>query len=179
MRFRFMPHILALTLAGPLLAAEGQTVHRHVITATGEKIPYAVHLPPDFDPDLAYPVLLGPGDAAQDAPPGLSWQAEPHIRGWIIVDAPLLPPVPARALDLVLEAVVVAFNVEGGKFHALCWHANCADIARQVQERARRFHSLTGIAASPAPDADIDAPGTLKVRYVDDVPLLLLLEKLH
>lgn len=156
-------------------------MHRHVIAATGEKIPYTVHLPPDFDPDLAFPVLIGPGNEGNDAPPGLDWQPEPRVRGWIIVDAPLLQPVPARALDLVLEAVNIAFNVEGGRFHALCWGTNCSDILQQVVARAHRFHSVTGLAASPVAltSDDVEALRTVKVRYMDDTTLPRLLEKLR
>lgn len=143
-------------------------MYRHVITATGEKIPYAVHLPRGFDADLSYPVLIGPGDGQKDSPPGVYWQVTSPVNGWIIVDAQLWQPATARALDLILDAVMVAFNVEGGKFHAVCWSDNSAGVFRLVAEHANWFHSITGLAGNPAPltAADIEALRTVQVQFV-------------
>jgi len=164
-----MVNILALALALPVLAvADGQSLYRNVLTATGQSVPYAVHLPPGFDADLSYPVLIGPGDAKKGSDPGFYWQTEPHIAGWIIVDAQLWEPETARALDLILDAVIATYNVEGGKFHAVCWSANSAAVFRLITEHAARFHSITGMAGSPqsVSDADIAALQAVKVQFV-------------
>jgi len=164
-----MVNILALALVVPVTAAaDGQTRYRNVLTATGQSLPYAVHLPPGYDPDLSYPVLIGPGDGEKGAAPGYYWQTDPHIRGWIIVDAQLWEPATARSLDLLLDALIASYNVEGGKFHAVCWSANSAAVFRLVTEHATRFRSITGIAGNPGnvSDADIAALQPIKVQFI-------------
>jgi len=164
-----MASIVALALSVPVLAvADGQTRYRNVLTATGQSVPYAVHLPPGFDPDLSYPVLLGPGDAKKGSDPGFYWQTDPHIRDWIIVDARLWEPETARSLDPILDAVMATYNVEGGKFHAVCWSANSAAVFGLITRHAARFHSITGMAGNPGDvsDADIAALQTVKVQFV-------------
>lgn len=156
-------------LSLPLLAAaDGQTQYRDVTTATGQSLPYAIHLPPDFDPDMRYPVLIGPGDAEKGSDPGFYWQTDPHIDGWIIVDAQLWEPETGRDLSLILDAVIADFNVEGEKFHAVCWSANSAGIFRLITSNATRFHSITGIAGNPGQVSgeDIEALKTVKVQFV-------------
>lgn len=168
-RIFIMANIVALALALPVLAAaDGQTRYRNVLTATGQSLPYAVHLPPGFDPDLSYPVLIGPGDGKKGSDPGFYWQTDPHVRGWIIVDTQLWEANTARALDPILDAVIATYNVEGGKFHAVCWSANSAAIFRLITEHAARFHSITGIAGNPGSvsDADIAALQSVKVRFI-------------
>jgi len=88
MKPRCMAGILLLLMTAPLAAiAEGaNTIYRH-IESTGDPIPFAIHLPPDFDAESSYPVLIGPGDAEEGSDPGFYWQTDPHIKGWVIVDA--------------------------------------------------------------------------------------------
>ncbi|MCH8139090.1 MAG: hypothetical protein IH926_09105, partial [Proteobacteria bacterium] len=91
MGVRAIRFIVTLVLLAPVSvsAGDGQTLYRQVATMSGESIPYAVHLPPAYDAEASYPVLIGPGDGEDGAEAGFYWRTEPHIDGWIIVDGPL------------------------------------------------------------------------------------------
>ena len=153
----------------PIMASAGggETIYRH-IESSGDPIPYAIHLPPDFDAAKSYPVLIGPGDAEEGADPGFYWQTDPHIAGWIIVDAQIWDSATTRVLDEILDAVSAEVNVEGKKFHAVCWSANSAGIFRLITDHAERFHSITGMAGNPGrvSSADIAALQSVKVQFV-------------
>ena len=169
MTFKNVTGILMLLLTAPLAASAegGETIYRH-IESSGDAIPYAIHLPPDFDADKSYPVLIGPGDGEEGADPGFYWQTDPHIDGWIIVDAQIWDSATARSLDALLDAVAAEVNVEGEKFHAVCWSANSAGIFRLIIDHAKRFHSITGMAGNPGrvSSTDIAALQTVKVQFV-------------
>ena len=100
--------------------------------------------------------------------PGFYWQDEPHIDGWIIVDAQIWDSDATRNFDALLDAIADEVNVEGGKFHAVCWSANSAGIFGLITRHAERFHSITGMAGNPGrlSSADIDALQTVKVQFV-------------
>jgi dienelactone hydrolase len=170
MRNIFIASILAFgtILSVPAFAAGGETLYRQVESSSGAILPYAIHLPPEYDPDADYPVLLGPGDGEKGSDPGFYWQDEPHIEGWIIVDAQIWDSATKRELDALLDAVAAEVNVEGGKFHAVCWSANSAGIFSLITKHANRFHSITGMAGNPGrlSSADIDALQTVKVQFV-------------
>ncbi len=170
MKFKIMAGIVALALiySVPAVAGGGETIHRQFATASGDTVPYAVHLPPGYDPAVAYPVLIGPGEGTKGADPGFYWRSEPHIEGWIIVDAQLWESDTKRAIDKLLDAVLAEFDVEGGKFHAVCWSANSAGIFRLITDHAGRFHSITGMAGNPrgVSSDDIDALRSVRVQFV-------------
>ena len=169
MNIKVMAGILALLLISPVAAFAGgsETEYRH-IESSGNSIPYAVHLPPDFDADKSYPVLVGPGDGEEGADPGFYWQTDPYIDGWIIVDAQIWDFASSGSLDALLDAVAAEFKVEGDKFHAVCWSANSAGIFRLITDHAERFHSITGMAGNPGSvsGADIAALQSVKVQFV-------------
>ena len=148
-------------------AGGGETIYRH-IESSGDPIPYAIHLPPGFDASKSYPVLIGPGDAEEGADPGFYWQTEPHIAGWVIVDAQIWDSATTQVLDEILDAVSSEVKVEGNKFHAVCWSANSAGIFRLITDHAERFHSITGMAGNPGrvSSDDIAALQSVKVQFV-------------
>jgi predicted peptidase len=150
------------------VAAGGVTRYGQVQTSSGQTLPYAVHLPPDYDADQAYPVLIGPGEGEEGSDAGFYWQTDPNIPGWIIVDAQLWESDTASNIDLVLDAVLDAHKVKGAKFHAVCWSANSAGIFRLITANADRFHSITGMAGNPAgvSGSDIEALQSVKVQFV-------------
>ena len=149
------------------LAAGGNTIYRH-IESTGEPIPFAIHLPPDFDAENSYPVLIGPGDAEEGSDPGFYWQTDPHIKAWVIVDAQIWDIAGSGSFDALLDAVAMEVNVEGGKFHVVCWSANSAAIFQLITDHAERFHSITGMAGNPrgVSATDIEALQAVKVQFV-------------
>jgi hypothetical protein len=169
MKFGHVIGALALLLITPLAtyAGGGETIYRF-IESSGDASPYAVHLPPGFDPALAYPVLIGPGDGEKGAEPGFYWQTDPNIDGWIIVDAQIWDTETTQNLDSLLDAIAAEYKVEGGKFHAVCWSANSAGIFRLITDHAERFHSITGMAGNPRglSGADIAALQSVKVQFV-------------
>lgn len=168
MNLKSLAGIQILLLVAPMMAsADGITIYRH-IESSGDPIPYAIHLPPDYDADKSYPVLIGPGDGEEGADPGYYWQTDPHIDGWIIVDAQIWDSETTRSLDAILDAVSAEVKVEGGKFHAVCWSANSAGIFRLITDHAERFHSITGMAGNPrsVSSKDIAALQTVKVQFV-------------
>ena len=159
--------IFLVTAPATSIAGSGETIYRQ-IESSGDAIPYAIHLPPGFDSDKSYPVLIGPGDGEKGADPGFYWQNDPHIEGWIIVDAQIWDSATAGAIEAILDAVAAEVNVEGGKFHAVCWSANSAGIFRLITAHAERFQSITGMAGNPGSvsSADIEALQAVKVQFV-------------
>ena len=166
--------IFLLALASPLalplpaMASDGVTLYQEVATPSGQQIPYAVHLPDGFDSASTYPVLIGPGDGIEGQEAGFYWSSDPHGHGWIIVDTHLWASEMQHGLTAVLDAVLAEFNVEGGKFHAVCWSANSAGIFRLVTANADRFHSITGMAGNPSgvSKSDLAALQDVKVQFV-------------
>lgn len=149
-------------------ASEGVTNYEIVTSSSGESIPYAVHLPPGFDKGETYPVLIGPGDGVEGAEAGFYWRTDPHSNGWIIVDAQLWEPDTKRNLDLLLDTILSNYNVEGEKFHTVCWSANSAGIFRLATDHASRFQSITGMAGNPrsVTASDIEALRDVKIQFV-------------
>jgi len=170
MNLKYISGIVALALLLPILAhaEDGKTLYKELATANGQSVPYAVHLPADFDPDQTYPVLVGPGDGEEGSDAGFYWQTDPYSHGWIIVDAQIWDSGTKRELDSLLNAVLTEFNVEGEKFHAVCWSANSAGIFSLVTDHAQRFHSITGMAGNPGrvSNSDIEALQSVKVQFV-------------
>ncbi len=170
MGVRVIRFILTLVLLASLsaFAGDGQTLYRQVATMSGESIPYAVHLPQDFDADVSYPVLLGPGDGEAGTEAGFYWRTEPNSNGWIIVDAQLWESDTKDSIDALLDAVLAEFKVESGRFHAVCWSANSAGIFELITDHAQRFHSITGMAGNPrdVTSDDILALQSVKVQFV-------------
>ena len=170
MRVRVIKYIVALVLLAPVfaLASGGETLYRHVTLISGESIPYAVHLPQEFDPDVSYPVLLGPGDGEAGTEAGFYWRTEPNSKDWIIVDAQLWESDTKDSIEALLDAVLAEFKVEGGKFHAVCWSANSAGIFELITDQSQRFHSITGMAGNPrdVTSDDIEALQSVKVQFV-------------
>jgi hypothetical protein len=160
--------LIAITLPAVSAAADGRTLYSVITTNSGSEVAYAVRLPDGFDPENTYPVLLGPGDGVEGADPGFYWKTDAHSHGWIIVDAQIWEPETKKNLDVLLDAVIADFKVEGKKFHAVCWSANSAGVFRLVTDHASRFHSITGMAGNPSgvSKEDIQALKSVKVQFV-------------
>jgi hypothetical protein len=160
--------LFALTVPAEAMAGDGQTLYRELTMPSGTGVPYAVHLPDGFDSEQTYPVLIGPGDGTEGEDPGFYWKTDPHGHGWIIVDARLWEPATKKNLAALLDVLTADFNVEGDKFHAVCWSANSAGIFNLVIDHAARFHSITGMAGNPGSlsEADVQSLKEVKVQFV-------------
>ena len=167
-RMNLLSVLLFLTLVTTSALAQSETLYKQIKIADGSTIPYAVHLPPDFDPVKTYPVLIGPGDAAKEEPAGFYWRTEPYQKGWIIVDTPLWEDFMKKHLGAVLDQIQKEYKVEGNKFHTVCWSANSAGIFDLAMANADRFHSITGMAGDPGKlnEDKIASLKKMKVQFV-------------
>ena len=157
-----------LILPWPAQAQEGKTIYKELTISNSQSVPYSIHLPEGFDVSKTYPVLIGPGDATEGSDPGFYWATDPYSHGWIIVDAHIWERPTTEHLDALLDEVLSEYNVEGGKFHTVCWSANSAGIFRLATAHANRFHSITGMAGNPGrmSDRDVEALKDVRVQFV-------------
>ncbi len=133
----------------------------------GEKINYAIQLPRDFDPNKTYPVAVGPSEATSRDDQSFYWRGVKDTYGWILLDFPIYEGKKSE-VTAFLDYVNTSFNVEGDKFHTICFSANSAGIFRLVMNMPEYFHSITGVAGNPrTKDADQLAKlRDVKVRFV-------------
>jgi predicted esterase len=116
----------------------------------GKFLPYAIHLPNDYDPTKAYPTIIGPGDGVKEDSPGYYWHGRPSDFGWLIVETPAHFATDAVSqMSQLLDHLNAQYNVEGDKFHMVGFSANSANSFRVGIALADRFHSLVGVAGFP------------------------------
>ena len=149
-------------------AQDGNSLYKEFAYSDSRSFPYAVHLPEGFDASNTYPVLVGPGEATKGTDPGFYWATDPYSHGWIIVDAHIWEKSATDYLDALLDHILDTYNVEGGKFHGVCWSGNSAGIFNLVIAHADRFHSITGMAGNPAQlsNRDVEALKEVRVQFV-------------
>ncbi len=159
--------LLLLSSTLPAKAQQGRTVYK-TLQVSGQTLPYAVHLPDGFERNKTYPVLIGPGEAVSGEDPGFYWASDPYSHDWIIVDTHLWKAETTNVLDALLDQLNEDYNVEGEKFHTVCWSANSAGIFKLTMAHADRFHSITGMAGNPSrlSQHDIDALAKVRVQFV-------------
>ena len=117
----------------------------------GRSLSFAYHLPDNYDPEVAYPVLIGPGEGIEGSDDSYYWQqGDPSAHGWIIVESmAFLGRDPVETTRKLLDHLSETFNVEGGKFHVVGWSANSGGSFRVAFALASRFHSVTGVPGHP------------------------------
>lgn len=122
-------------------------------------LPYSVDLPPDFDPSVPHPVLLGPGEAEPnpEQPGSLFWGEDAVQRGWIVVESPaFVSDAPVEKTRKLLDHIASVYNVEGGKFHVAGFSSNSAGAFHVAMAMPERFHSVTGLPGHPVTSNDAD-----------------------
>jgi hypothetical protein len=115
-------------------------------------LPYSVDLPPDFDPERAYPVLVGPGYAEPnpEQPGSLYWGEDSVQRGWIVVESPsFVVADPVEKTRKLLDHIQSTYKLEGGKFHAAGFSSNSVGVFAVVMAMPERFHTVTGVPGYP------------------------------
>lgn len=117
----------------------------------GRSLPYAYHLPHDFDPAQEYPVLIGPGDGTPGSNDSFYWKkGDPSEHGWIIVESmAFLEREPVETTQKLLDHLSEKFKVEGGKFHIMGFSANSVGCFHVALAMPDRFHSATGVPGYP------------------------------
>jgi predicted esterase len=115
-------------------------------------LPYSLDLPPDFDPDATYPVLVGPGDAEPhpDEPGSLYWGEDAVARGWIVVETPafIMDDAVEKARKL-LDFIESKYHIEGGKFHLAGFSTNSVGVFEVAMAMPERFHTVTVVPGFP------------------------------
>ena len=124
-----------------------------------ERLDYAMLLPEDFDPDAAYPVLVGmpPGTESRSAIDfGMTafWGLQAASRGWVVIspEAPeegWFSPDGGRYLEALLDDVRGRVRAEGNRFHMVGCSNGGISAFHLALESPTSFHTLTVIPGAP------------------------------
>ncbi|MEM7481618.1 MAG: hypothetical protein AAF481_10630 [Acidobacteriota bacterium] len=150
---------LALSLAWTLGTIATEIVE--IPGAEGRTIELEVDVPPDFDPDVAYPVLVGAGD--------YYWQDHPSQPGWIIVlSAAFWSPDRLEDAPRVLAWIRENYRVRGGGCHSTGWSRNSAGIFEIAMAYPEQFLSVTGVAGMPGrgSEKDLEKLRDVRVQFI-------------
>lgn len=133
----------------------------------GRKIQYAVQLPKDYDESKTYPVAVGPSETKADDDQSYYWRGIKDTQGWILLDFPIYEGRKAT-VEAFLEHIRDKYNVEGDKFHTICFSANSSGIFSLVMNMPEYFHSITGMAGNPGTrdSGQLAKLKGVKVRFV-------------
>ena len=116
----------------------------------GKDLSYTVHLPNDFDSAKTYPVLVGPSKADSVNDESFYWQGTKDAQGWILIGYRIYGASRrTREIKALLNHLKTTYNVEGNKFHTVCFSANSAGIFDLVMEMPNYFAGITGMAGNP------------------------------
>ncbi|MBI1984140.1 MAG: hypothetical protein HYS61_08080 [Acidobacteria bacterium] len=170
-RLRLRAWVIAVFAISLGLSVDAAEIKRMRLS-DGTEIEYGLVLPTAFQNDGIYPALLAfPGGRQnlESVRGGLArfWEREAAKRGYIVF-SPAAPPGKhfyESEADLVpefLQRQLVAFKIEGGKFH-VAGSSNGGVSAFVVAVRyPELFHSLTALAGFPTEDADFSRLDRLK-----------------
>ena len=116
----------------------------------GKKLKYAVQLPNDYDASKTYPVLVGPSEVVGKDVQSFYWRDTKDTYGWILVDYSIYNSVSRKdEIKAFLDHLKSQYNVEGNRFHTVCFSANSASIFDLVMEIPEYFVGITGMAGNP------------------------------
>lgn len=133
----------------------------------GKQISYAIQLPEDFDASKTYPVAVGPSEVASKDDQSYYWRDTRSTFGWILIDFPIYQGK-TQEVSAFLDYINTQHNVEGDKFHTICFSANSAGIFRLTMNMPEYFHSITGMAGNPGTRSkeELAKLKDVKVRFV-------------
>lgn len=118
-------------------------------TFKGTSLPYAVHLPDDFDTKKSYPVLIGPGDGTQGSDKSFFWNVDNTGKyGWILVEFKYWRE-PSEKVKALMDHLRTTYQVEGNKFHMLGFSSSSGDSFNHTLALPQYFHSTVGIPGHP------------------------------
>ncbi|MEP1032958.1 hypothetical protein [Ekhidna sp.] len=164
-----MSRFLVIMLFGLSCSCAAQTSKREFksFDYQGKKISYAIQLPENFNPKQTYPVAVGPSEAASRDDQSYYWRDVKDTQGWILLDFPIYTGNKAE-VSAFLDHINSNYQVEGDKFHTICFSANSSGIFSLVMSMSEYFHSITGMAGNPGSrnsDQLVKLKG-VKVRFV-------------
>ncbi len=119
-------------------------------TYKGKDLNYTILLPLNFDATKTYPVLIGPSEAESVNDESFYWQGVKDSQGWILVGYRIYGATNRTdEIKALLNHLKSKYNVEGNKFHTVCFSANSAGIFNLVMKMPEYFASITGMAGNP------------------------------
>lgn len=160
--------ILLLTLACSSPVEASNRVFKE-FRFNGKSINYAIQLPNDFNPSKTYPVLIGPSEVQNEDDQSFYWRGVKDTQGWILIDYPIYEyGRRKKEVQAFLDHLISKYNVEGDKFHTVCFSANSARIFDMVMDIPQNFHSITGMAGNPGTrdKEKLSALKNIKVQFI-------------
>ncbi len=116
----------------------------------GKNLSYTVILPLNFDSTKTYPVLVGPSEAESVNDESFYWQGIKDSQGWILIGYRIYGASKRTGeIKALLNQLKGIYNVEGNKFHTVCFSANSAGVFDLVMEMPNYFVGITGMAGNP------------------------------
>ncbi|WP_353778578.1 hypothetical protein [Winogradskyella sp. 3972H.M.0a.05] len=117
----------------------------------GKNHNYIIQLPEDFDASKTYPVLIGPSEVKSLEDESFYWRGNSNTQGWILVSYPIYSATGRIGeVKAFLGHLKELYNVEGDKFHAVCFSANSSSIFELVMQIPEYFKGITGMAGNPS-----------------------------
>ncbi len=116
----------------------------------GKAFNYTIQLPLNYDATKEYPVIIGPSDAKSIKDESFYWQGVKDTQGWILIGYRIYSATNRTGeIIALLEHLKANYNVEGSKFHTVCFSANSASIFDLVMKIPSYFEGITGVAGNP------------------------------
>ncbi|WP_420388302.1 hypothetical protein [Roseivirga sp.] len=145
-----MKHLLAFILFcfSTILWAQDSERKIESFQYNGKKVEYGIQLPGDFQQNSTYPVVVGPSDLEGDQQQSFYWNGVKDTNSWILIDFPIYKG-DVKLTQAFFNHLRSRFNIEGNKFHAVCFSANSAGTFDLVMNMPEDFHSITGVAGNP------------------------------
>lgn len=164
-----LPCLVAVAWLAATPAPAAQDDGRSFETLDGaEAVAFAVELPEGFDPERAYPVLIGPGEGKPGAERSYFWRTERPARfGWILVETHgMFGPSGAEVTGRLLDRLAATHRVEG--FHLVGYSANSAFVFDVAEALGARIASVTGVPGHPRgrTAAGMGAPSSTVVQMI-------------
>lgn len=116
----------------------------------GKDVKYTILLPLNFDATKTYPVLVGPSEVKSANDQSYYWRGTKDSQGWILVNYGIYRGTRKMGeVKALLNHLKSKYNVEGNKFHTVCFSANSAGIFDLVMSMPNYFAGITGMAGNP------------------------------
>lgn len=166
------------TAVSPVSIEPESVTYHEMALADGETIEYALVLPPDFNPEQTYPILLAlpPGPQTRtmvDNGLRLYWQPGAFANGWIVVS----PVAPGGILFFrgseaflpeFLDNIAAMYPPEGDKFHVAGISNGGISAFRVAINIPERVHSIVAVPGVPPNQTDFD-----QLNLLTEIPVAM------
>ena len=111
---------------------------------------YTIQLPLNYDASKTYPVLIGPSEAEKNSDESFYFKNTKDSQGWILIGYRIYGAANRTdEIKALFRHLKTSYNVEGNKFHTVCYSANSAGIFDLVMKMPSYFAGITGMAGNP------------------------------